>query len=232
MSKILVFLSLILVFESGFAQSNKKVLVELFTSQGCSSCPSADKLLKEIVELGDDKVVVLSYHVDYWNRLGWKDPFSITESTQRQYAYAQIFRNSTVYTPQAVVNGEVEFVGSNSDKMNISISNAKKSSRLETLKIDAKRDGIEVLVSIDIQNDAETTILLVQREATTQVNRGENGGRTLNHVNVVRSVNEIENKNSDSIKIQIPSDVKGDLAIVAFQENNSGKLLSLGEVDL
>lgn len=232
MSKILVFLSLMLVFESGFAQSNKKVLVELFTSQGCSSCPSADKLLKEIVELGDDKVAVLSYHVDYWNRLGWKDPFSITESTQRQYAYAQIFRNSTVYTPQAVVNGEVEFVGSNSDKMNISISNAKKSSRLETLKIDAKRDGIEVLVSIDIQNDAETTILLVQREATTQVNRGENGGRTLNHVNVVRSVNEIENENSDSIKIQIPSDVKGDLAIVAFQENNSGKLLSLGEVDL
>ncbi len=232
MSKILVFLSLILVSESGFAQGDKKVLVELFTSQGCSSCPSADKLLKEIVELGDDKVVVLSYHVDYWNRLGWKDPFSITESTQRQYAYAQIFRNSTVYTPQAVVNGEVEFVGSNSYKMNSSISNAKKSSKLETLKIEAKREGNEVLVSVDIENKVETTILVVQREATTEVNRGENGGRTLNHVNVVRSVTEIDSENTSSTKIQIPGDVTGDLAIVAFQENNSGKLLSLGEVDL
>ncbi|TAL43473.1 MAG: DUF1223 domain-containing protein, partial [Chitinophagaceae bacterium] len=97
-------------------------LVELFTSEGCSSCPPADELIEEVQEKYSGKnVIALSYHVDYWDRLGWKDPFSSADFTNRQEYYGGIFRLNSIYTPQAVINGETEFVGSNSAKLISSI---------------------------------------------------------------------------------------------------------------
>ncbi|MGB3774226.1 MAG: DUF1223 domain-containing protein, partial [Leeuwenhoekiella sp.] len=88
-------------------KGDNAVLIELFTSQGCSSCPPADKLLKELAENHPEgNVYVLSYHVDYWDRLGWKDIFSQKKFTEKQYSYAKAFKLSTVYTPQAIVNGD------------------------------------------------------------------------------------------------------------------------------
>src|SRR6187397_2274822 len=102
--------------QDGFA------LIELFTSEGCSSCPAADVALEEIQKKYNDKnVLILSYHVDYWNKLGWKDIFSDVSFTQRQEYYSNIFRLNNIYTPQAVVNGEKEFLGSNKSKLISSI---------------------------------------------------------------------------------------------------------------
>src|SRR6478609_5145412 len=92
-------------------------LIELFTSEGCSSCPAAEEVLEEIQKNYSAKnVLVLGYHVDYWNKLGWKDTFSNASFTQRQEYYSNIFRLNNIYTPQAVVNGEKEFLGSNKSK--------------------------------------------------------------------------------------------------------------------
>ena len=108
---------------SGNKDKNKPVqqgttVIELFTSEGCSSCPPADRVLSMVKEKEQDKnVLVLSYHVDYWNRLGWKDTFSNAANTQRQEYYAEIFQLSSIYTPQAVVNGSAEFAGSDYGKM-------------------------------------------------------------------------------------------------------------------
>src|SRR6186997_2744530 len=98
------------------------VLIELFTSEGCSSCPPADEALEEIQKKYNDKnVLVLGYHVDYWNKLGWKDVFSDASFTQRQEYYSRIFHLNSIYTPQVVVNGKSEFVGSNKEKLISSI---------------------------------------------------------------------------------------------------------------
>ena len=110
------------------------VMIQLFTSQGCSSCPAADKLIEEIKdEYKENNVYILSYHVDYWNRLGWKDPFSSKEFTQIQYNYADQFRERNVYTPQVVINGKEHFIGSNESKLRRKIKTYLSASHLERL---------------------------------------------------------------------------------------------------
>ena len=107
------------IFSFSFKTSDNDsfVLVELFTSQGCSSCPKADKVLEEINTIYKNKnVITLGFHIDYWDRLGWKDTFSKHLFTQRQYSYGQQFKNSSVYTPQMVINGKSAFVGSDKAK--------------------------------------------------------------------------------------------------------------------
>ena len=109
------------------------MVVELFTSEGCSSCPPADKLLEK---LRSDDVLVLSFHVDYWNQLGWRDPFSSPEYTIRQRQYAGLFKLDQVYTPQMIVGGETEFVGSNSKLATAAISKAKNRRIVQSLTLD------------------------------------------------------------------------------------------------
>ncbi|MEO7766220.1 MAG: DUF1223 domain-containing protein, partial [Ferruginibacter sp.] len=98
-------------------------VVELFTSEGCSSCPPADEAIGELLARNTDNIYVLSYHVDYWNRLGWKDVFSKAEFSSRQRQYASHFSSEGIYTPQVIVNGATEFVGSDKSKLNDAISN-------------------------------------------------------------------------------------------------------------
>jgi hypothetical protein len=98
------------------------VLIELFTSEGCSSCPPADRLLEKLAAENNDKVYVLSFHVDYWNYIGWKDPFSQARFSQRQRNYARQFSLESIYTPQMVVNGVAEFVGSDEQKLRAAIA--------------------------------------------------------------------------------------------------------------
>ncbi|WP_100803925.1 DUF1223 domain-containing protein [Ulvibacter sp. MAR_2010_11] len=106
-----------------FDEKEPFVFIQLFTSQGCSSCPPADVLLEEVKNnFAKKNVLVASYHVDYWDRLGWKDPFSKSDYTTLQHAYGFKFNSRSVYTPQAVVNGSIHFVGSNKDSMNKYVS--------------------------------------------------------------------------------------------------------------
>lgn len=197
-------------------------VVELFTSQGCSSCPRADQYLSDIIDDAESdgkKVIALSFHVDYWNRLGWKDPYSSQANTRRQYAYAQSMRSSNVYTPQMVVNGKVEFVGSNRQKGGASIKNALDNEPSIAVQIeDVKVVDSVIEFNYVIQGIAESTVVnaaLVEKGIQTRVGRGENGGRTLNHDNVVRTFKSLPLINNEGkIRLETPQDMKTDQASV------------------
>jgi len=165
-------------------------VLELFTSEGCSSCPPADALLARLAsERGD--VYVLSFHVDYWNGLGWADPFSRAEFSARQRKYAARVSDGRVYTPQIVVNGGAEAVGSRESSVRSVLARALSGSGRVPLALGATHDERHVQVqakSGDVPKTTRLLLALAQKHATTQVSRGENSGHALHHVNVVRSL--------------------------------------------
>ena len=202
---------------------NQKIVLELFTSQGCSSCPPADKLLKQVKS---DDVIVLSYHVDYWNYIGWKDPFSKKSYSKKQEAYAYKFDNSTLYTPQVVINGKEHFVGSNKTLMNQKISaysKVKSSHKVSVLNLKKSDD----YVNFDYKIEGDVTnknlrIALVINERITKVKRGENSNRTLINNNIVINEQVFEIKdNSGKGEIQIPTiaNKTDDLSVVIILQN-------------
>lgn len=217
-------------------EQNGFALIELFTSEGCSNCPSADALLEEIQKKYSDKnVLVLSYHVDYWDKLGWKDIFSNALFTQRQEYYSDIFRLNSIYTPQAVVNGRKEFVGSNKSKLISSIDeqlNEKPTSSI-TLKASQDNSGkIDVSYSSESSNskNEQLILLLVQKMATNKIDRGENKGRTLHHINIVKKISYLSVTSKETATtFDLPSElIKEDIFIAGFiQDNKSGKIKTI-----
>ncbi len=168
------------------------VVVELFTSEGCSSCPAADAALRELEtsqSVSGVEVIALGQHVDYWNRLGWKDPFSSAQFTQRQRAYATGFGTGS-YTPQAVVNGRYEFVGSRRQELAETIGRAAKAPRATVQLTRAANGALAVHVANLPAGIAPTEVALAITESglATQVGRGENAGRRLRHAAVVREL--------------------------------------------
>ena len=214
--------------QDGFA------LIELFTSEGCSSCPPADALLEEIQKKYSDKnVLVLSYHVDYWDKLGWKDIFSNALFTERQEYYSNIFRLNSIYTPQAVVNGRKEFIGSNKSKLTSSIDEQLNEKPTTTIKLKVVQDTsgkIDVSYSIDGNDskDAKLILLLVQKMATNKIGRGENQGKTLHHINIVREIYYLPAKQGTT-NFSLPAGLKKeDIFIAGFiQDNRSGKIKTI-----
>lgn len=177
-----------------FGLAQNPVVIELFTSQGCSSCPSADKNLAEIIDIAeknDQPVYGLSFHVDYWNYIGWKDPFSRKEFTERQKKYASIINPESVYTPQMIINGKVEFVGSDRKTSNNEVikSLQEKSEYIVSVTKIERQDG-KILVSYALDKAPSNQVInvaLVEKKAGNEVTRGENSGKKLMHRNVVRS---------------------------------------------
>jgi hypothetical protein len=172
------------------------VLVELFTSEGCSSCPPADVLLAKLQReqpVHGAEIVPLSLHVDYWDHQGWKDPFSSKAFTARQQSYVRVFGEDRAYTPQMVVDGRDEFTGSDEARALRTVGQAATRPHLP-LKVDARRSGGGVTISIDLPAapaDAEpidVVVALTEDELTSVVRRGENGGRTLSHAAVTRKL--------------------------------------------
>ena len=215
--------------ETGFA------VIELFTSEGCSSCPPADALVEEVQKkYKNENVLVLGYHVDYWDRLGWKDPFSSAEYTKRQNYYADIFNLNSIYTPQIVVNGETEFVGSNRTKLLNAISeNLKEKSESNiNLKSSMTHDGkISVEYSANSINGTQEQLilLLVQKMATTKIKRGENAGKTLHHVNIVKEISfHSVSGNEQSFTLKLPDGLaKENFFVAAFiQFRNNGEIIA------
>jgi hypothetical protein len=168
-------------------------VVELFTSQGCSSCPSADRLLSTLrKEANRDgrPVHVLSFHVDYWNSLGWHDPFSREEFTLRQQAYAQVL-SSRVYTPQAVVNGTTEFVGSDAGRAREAIQRALARKAPVRIEMEVSWEAAARKARVSARHDGRpgdvvVNLAWVEDGPPVPVKRGENRGRTLSHAHVVR----------------------------------------------
>ncbi|MBD1394204.1 DUF1223 domain-containing protein [Mucilaginibacter glaciei] len=180
---------IVVTSDKGFA------VVELFTSEGCSSCPPADEVIAKIEkEVSDKPVYILAYHVDYWNRLGWKDPFSSAAFSNRQNTYANWLNLSSAYTPQVIVNGKTEFVGSQEGTLRNTITaNLRKSPKADLSLKGVNLTGNKALIKYATEGGADNTLLLalVQKAATIVVKRGENGGRTLSHVQIVSNLQNI-----------------------------------------
>ena len=213
--------------ETGFA------IIELFTSEGCSSCPPADDAVAQIQKKYADKnVLVLGYHVDYWDRLGWKDPFSSADFTSRQNYYADIFKLSSIYTPEVVVNGQEEFVGSDKNKLISTVEEQLKENTSSAIKIKAAQNTagkIEITYSTqgNYSKQEELVLLLVQKTATNNIKKGENEGRTLHHINIVRKFSSFDMPSKEeTTTFNLPTGLKKeDVFIAAFIQNKkSGKI--------
>ncbi len=203
------------------ASGKQAILVELFTSEGCSSCPPADIFLEQLQKqqpFANVEIVALSEHVDYWNSLGWTDPFSSHDYTERQQKYSQSFHLDQVYTPQMVVNGQSEFLGSNRDQATIAIRHAVDQLRLPHAsvqivrsKIEPKSDTkddtktesketknsatpltlqvrVEGVPALSAGDTAGVLLAITENNLSNNVREGENAGHTLPHIAVVRQL--------------------------------------------
>ncbi len=208
-------------------------LVELFTSEGCSSCPAADDLVARIQKDNPNgQIYILAYHVDYWDHQGWKDIYSDAEYTKRQSRYAELLNLQTIYTPQIVTNGKTEFVGSNEHALLAAISAGLKETPAQTLSLSstAKNGQINVRYETDgFRKQSDLTIALVQKSGHSQVKAGENSGRTLTHVQIVRKLAvETLRANTGELSLAQPKDYnEHEWELIGFvQDKTKGTILS------
>lgn len=191
MTRLALFLAAVcMIFATTASANDKPVVVELFTSQGCSSCPPADELLHELAEM--DGVIALSLHVDYWDYLGWKDKFASPAFTKRQHNYARAMGETSVYTPQMIIDGSEHVVGSRPMKVSKMIqAHSDKPKQVDVL---LQRNGSQVVINAASATPQEMVVYLVRyspRE-TVEVRKGENRGRTLTYANVVTDWQQVE----------------------------------------
>lgn len=192
--------------------SDRPVVVELFTSQGCSSCPPANAFLNELSKDRRD-LLPLAFHVTYWDGLGWKDPFSLQAATDRQGRYGKRFGDGS-YTPEMVIDGTVGLVGSYRGEVNSAIEKAKL--ELQTsAEVHVERSGSRLAVKISA-GKGEGNVLLVgfDHQHTTAIGRGENSGRTLTEANVVRSVRTIGRWSGAPLALNEPFPDGQDVAVL------------------
>ncbi len=180
-------------------------VVEVFTSQGCYSCPPADKIVGDFAKTND--VLALSWHVDYWDYLGWKDIFASKSNTQRQYRYARALQERQVYTPQAVINGRTHAVGSKRGDIDNALKTFKNSNRGMIVPINAKLNSeslkIDVSKSLDSQG-ATLYMVFFNKEQEVTIKRGENGGKTLSYHNVVHDAQALGMVKSNGLQVEFP----------------------------
>jgi hypothetical protein len=200
-----------------FADPLRPVVVELFTSEGCSSCPPADRFLSELSDARAD-VLPLAFHVTYWNRLGWKDPFSLEAADARQARYARRFRGFE-YTPEMVVDGKAELVGSDRSAAGTAIERAR-SDGVTAATVQATRSNSGVSVAID-RGLGRARVLLIGYDArhVTAIGRGENAGHTLTESNVVRSIADIGQWSGAALTLHADADA-GERQVVLLEADD------------
>ena len=207
------------------------VVVELFTSEGCSSCPPADRLLQEFDRSqpvpGAD-LIVMSEHVDYWNQLGWQDPFSSAFYSDRQRAYASRLHGD-VYTPEMVIDGARGFVGSDAREASSAIREAMKHPKV-ALDIRTVRENGKLNVSLDVPEDLKgpVYIALAYDAAQSKVSAGENSGRALTHVAVVFAL-EKANRAGAMATREFSGKLSGTVRVIAFATDSSGRIVAAGK---
>lgn len=231
--------------EKTISKLNKKenhkgfAVVELFTSEGCSSCPPADELIEKIQHNENKEIYILAFHVDYWDHQGWKDKFSQKEYSERQRKYASVLNLKTIYTPQIIINGTTECVGSDQGAVLTAISNSldQPSAAAESLtlsgKIEAGKLNIEYqLASAD--RKSELILALVQKSAKSSVKAGENSGRNLSHVQIVRQLLHTDVDSKESVMMNLPEDfkAKGWELIGFVQHKTDGHIVSAARFDV
>jgi hypothetical protein len=210
------------------------VLAELFTSEGCSSCPPADALLMKLDKMqpvAGAQIIVLSEHVDYWNYLGWSDPYSSAQFTQRQEMYTHALIAES-YTPQLIVDGRKEVLGSDEKAIQSAVAKAATRPKLPVRIVSAKRDDNEAVVSIAVgaaSAKADVWVALADDRDQSSVRRGENKGRTLNHVAVVRSLGKVGNVTKaagfeKTVRVPLAAQTDG-MRVVVFVAESGGPVL-------
>ncbi|MCC8955383.1 DUF1223 domain-containing protein [Bradyrhizobium sp. Pear77] len=197
---------------AGFA-AERPVVVELYTSQGCSSCPPANAYLNELSR-GRRDVLPLAFHVTYWDRLGWKDPYSLQSATDRQEQYGHRFGDGS-YTPEIVVDGAAGLVGSHRRDVGSAIEKAKHESRTAASVSVMRTGGEQVFIQVGSGSGVGTVLLIgFDHDHTTAIGRGENGGRTLQEANIVRSFRSVGQWSGAPIQIKERFPEGQDVAVV------------------
>ena len=206
------------------------VLIELFTSQGCPSCPPADRNLAELAKRDD--VLALSLHVDYWDYLGWRDTFARHEHTERQLAYRDLMGKRVVYTPQMVVNGMQDVRGSHTARLKTAIAEAQSGRRAATITISGRTGMLKAMVRSDIQPEPCTVwIASFDLVRSVEVARGENAGRTLTYHNVVHRLIRIGNWDGTAQEIALPQPGSGGGIAIWLQDDKTGQVLTASFVE-
>lgn len=183
-------------------------VVELFTSQGCSSCPRADAAFQTLADRPD--VVALSFHVDYWNYLGWADTLSSSDNTERQYAYAKALGRSNVYTPQAVVNGRAHLNGADLTGIVDRVEDLAGESRGLDVPVTIRRDDNGIRISVGAgKGRAHVAVAYFTRNVQVAIAKGENAGKTVSYRNVVSSLETIGMWDGRPLDLMLPPDVLG-----------------------
>lgn len=196
------------------------VVMQLFTSQGCSSCPAADALAEEIKkEYTSKNVMILSYHVTYWDRLGWKDPFGKRAYTEMQYAYANKFKERRVYTPQIVVNGKEHFIGSDEYILRKKLKRYLKKNVDNSVKLTTTKKENQLQIAYEVSGELSNkkiVFALVLDKKTTQVKRGENAKKALRNSNIVITQKEVSlQKANGKTNIDLPENYTN-MRVIAF----------------
>jgi hypothetical protein len=212
--------------------ANGFVVLELFTAEGCSSCPPADEAMIQLAKDYPENVYILGFHVDYWNYIGWTDPFSSEAFSERQKSYADKLNTKGVYTPQLIINGNKQFVGSNKSQVNLAIRAELDKNTNTAISLSANKESDDrIQVKYTTKGDRESVlresvlnIALIQLEATTNVKRGENEGRLLHHINIVRELKTIPAKRNTNgtVTFAIPPGLTvKEVELIAFLQNKN-----------
>jgi hypothetical protein len=208
------------------AHADPRAVVELFTSQGCSSCPPADKIIGELAK--DPNVIALSMPIDYWDYLGWKDTLADSRFSARQKAYSKMRGDRDVYTPQVVVNGTVHVIGSDREGIDDAIKDTAKSDGVMSVPVTMTLSGKQINVSVAASKAAaaqgEIWICSVSKAIPISIGRGENRGREVTYYNVVRNLLKVGDWNGSSGSWTVPLENISrdgvDAAVVYVQDGN------------
>jgi hypothetical protein len=213
------------------------VVVELFSSEGCSSCPPADDLLEELDRTGvlpeegasnaTVPVIAIEYHVDYWDQLGWKDPYADASYTERQRRYGKRLHASSLYTPQAVVDGRREFVGSREGQMKAIVRELGAMPHVPVVL--SRSDDVLLLAAPGAAPGASWEVVTVERGLVSEVERGENEGRRLHHAPIARAVRKVAMPADGVTPARVDAPKKAGLAYAALLVASDGTILGAGE---
>lgn len=239
MRKFVFALAAVMITLSAHADSRVPVVVELFTSEGCSSCPPADTLLAELSAkqpVSGVEIIVLGEHVDYWNYIGWTDRFSSAQWTKRQQAYVQRMKLDSAYTPQVVIDGKVQLVGG--DRRAAITAIADSAQQPKPVEIGLRVAGGKLNVTIKSQEavEGDVALALTENNLTTEVRAGENGGRTLRHTAVTRMLLPLGFMRGNSFSAvkemrMAPDWNRKELRAVVFvQQKGQGPILGAGSI--
>ncbi|MEM8791807.1 MAG: DUF1223 domain-containing protein [Pseudomonadota bacterium] len=214
------------------AQAEPAVVVELFTSQGCYSCPPADEVLGKLAE--HDDIIALSLHVDYWDYLGWRDTFAKKAFTRRQFEYRDSMGERVVYTPQMIVQGANPVTGSRAMSVRDAIAQVRSTDDLAKVEIVERNGGLKGLITPVNGGEGSSAVVYVAkytRSETVQIARGENGGKTLTYHNVVGMLSPLKDWRGDIAEYDLPNPGPGEGIALWVQGGKVGPILAAAKFE-